>query len=258
MEQAITSRANERVKYAGKLAASAAFRAQEGLFFAEGARLCADLAQMLPVKLAFYTEAMLAARPEVAHMAQEGLLVSDGVAEKLGDTKTPQGLFCLVQMPKATLADINPAAGVLLCENMGDPANVGAMIRSAAGLGLGGVVLGPGCADAFSPKALRASMGAVGRIPVVSCAVDAAVAHLRTAGAMVLATTLEGAVPYTQAPAGQPFVLMVGNEAAGLSAEAVALADMRITIPMHRGVESLNAAAAATALMFWLRRPADG
>ncbi|NLW79370.1 MAG: RNA methyltransferase [Ruminococcaceae bacterium] len=256
MEQAITSRANERVKYAGRLATSAAFRAQEGLFFAEGARLCFDLAKMLPVKLAFYTERMLLARPEVAHLAQEGLLVSDGVAEKLGDTKTPQGLFCLVHMPKASLADMNAATGVLLCENVGDPANVGAMIRSAAGLGLGGVVLSPGCADAFSPKALRASMGAVGRIPVVSSPVDAAVAHLRAAGAVVLATTLEGAVPYTEAPQGRPFVLMVGNEAAGLSPEAVALADERIAIPMHRGVESLNAAAAATALMFWLTQPA--
>ena len=234
-------------------------RTQQGAFLVEGVKCVGELLAHQPSLLRTLVVTEDAGEEwveRVRALGRHAVTVAPHVMAAICDTKTPQGLFCLVHMPKASLADMNAATGVLLCENVGDPANVGAMIRSAAGLGLGGVVLSPGCADAFSPKALRASMGAVGRIPVVSSPVDAAVAHLRAAGAVVLATTLEGAVPYTEAPQGRPFVLMVGNEAAGLSPEAVALADERIAIPMHRGVESLNAAAAATALMFWLTQPA--
>ncbi|MGD9559905.1 MAG: TrmH family RNA methyltransferase [Oscillospiraceae bacterium] len=255
MHPAITSRANERVKHARCLATSAAQRAEEGLLFAEGLRLCLDLAQRLRARAAFFTQAMVGAHPEVAQLAPEAYLVSDGVAQKLGDTQTPQGLFCLFEMPPLGLPAISAAGGVLLCEQMADPANVGTLVRSAAGLGLGGVVFTPGSADVFSPKALRASMGAVGRVPLAVCPLDEALAHLRAAGATVYAAALEGARPFYEVRAGGAFALMVGNEGAGLSAGALAAADERLCIPMHGGVESLNAAAAATALMSYLKHP---
>ncbi|MDL2219532.1 RNA methyltransferase [Ruminococcaceae bacterium OttesenSCG-928-O06] len=253
MAQTITSRENERVKYAGRIALSAAFRAGEGVFFAEGVRLCEDLAQSLSARTVFATPQQLAALPKVLAAAAEVYEINDSVCQKLAQTQSPQGLFCLFEMPCHTLETADFTGGTLVCEAVQDPANVGALLRSAAGLGMAAVLLGPGCADPFAPKALRAAMGAAGRIPVVTgCPLRQAAAALKAAGATVYAAAAEGALPLYEASARLPFALLVGNEGAGLSEEALALAQKSVCIPMKAGVESLNVAAAAAVLMYRL------
>ncbi len=255
MVQRICSRENDRVKYARRLAASGAFRIQEGLFFAEGKRLCFDLAQNAPPHTLFYTEAFLAANPETAHLAGQHFLISAGVAEKLADTRSPQGLFCLFALPKAGFAQLKPECGVLLCEEVGDPANVGAALRSAAAFGYGGAVL-VGGADPFSPKALRASMGAVLRLPVLcGLGLEEAAEALQNAGVCLYAAAAgqPGGGPAQGPGISQRFALLVGNEGAGLSQRALQLATNRVGIPMQNGVESLNAAVAASVLMYLLK-----
>ncbi len=250
----ITSRENERVKYARRLAASGAFRVQEGLFFAEGKRLCQDLAALQRPRAVFCTEELLARCPEAETMGESCTLVSPPVAEKLADTRSPQGLFCLFALPACHADALCPEAGLLLCEELQDPANVGAVLRSAAAFGYGGVVLASG-ADPFSPKALRASMGAVLRLPVLR--LPSLAQFAATFGpqkpVFLAAAAGPGSRPPGEMRPGGPFALMIGNEGAGLSEEALALADGRVGIPMQRGVESLNAAVAASVLMYALK-----
>lgn len=248
----IQSRDNDKIKYARKLAESASFRAQERLFLAEGRRLCFDLAQTLRVHSAFATEAFLQSCPEAEALAPQCFVISEPVAQKLADTQTPQGLFCLFETPLATIEAMDAEKGVLLCETLQDPANVGATLRSAAAFGFGGVVL-VGCADPFGPKALRAGMGAVGHVAVKMLPREGlaqAAEQLVAKKATIYAAALQNARPLPAVAVKRPFALLVGNEGAGLTAEALALAAETVYIPMQNGVESLNAAVAASVLMF--------
>ncbi len=248
----INSRENPRVKEARHIAEQPAFRRQTGLFFAEGKRLCFDLAGHMAPTAAFFTRAFLQANPQAETLCDESFLVSDSVSRKLSDTKSPQGLFCLFQMPRQSLSAEDIRKGVLLCEAVQNPANAGALVRSAAAFGFGAVVFGAGSADPYAPKALRASMGAVARVCLMTDAdVVAAVALLKQARSTVYALALcEGAVPLHKVKPARPLALLVGNEAAGLTAAATAAADERVYIPMQNGVESLNAAAAASVAMY--------
>ena len=256
MAEKIASRDNDRVKYARRLAASGAFRAEENMFFAEGKKLCFDLAQSVAPQQVFCTEAFLEACPAAEKLGRMFWLVSDSVAQKLSDTKTPQGLFCLFPTPQAHRESLRFEAGVLVCERLQDPANVGAVLRSAAAFGYGGVVL-LNCADPYGPKALRASMGAVGRLPVVRAAsVEEVLEDFERNRATVYAAAPGPDSRAPEAlPTNEPFVLLVGNEGAGLSETALQNADARVGIPMENGVESLNAAVAASVLMYEMKRP---
>lgn len=261
--QQITSRDNETVKWACRIGAALAARAESGLFLAEGPRLCRDLAENAAPTAVFFTADAAQKWPEVETLcarAADAYEVMPHVAEKLAGTRTPQGVFALFPLPQCGFGDIpEDAPGVLLCESMQDPANVGAVIRTAAGLGLGAVVLAGACADPFGGKALRASMGSVCRVPVVRCGTAAeAAAALREKGFTLYAAALQGAAPVGAKPVKTPFALMIGNEGGGLGAEALAAADERIFLPMENGVESLNAAAAAAVLMYALKAGAGG
>ncbi len=247
----ITSRENDKVKYVRRLAMSGRFRVQEGLFFAEGKRLCMDLAESAPPVLVLCTEKLLSEQPQLATLGAECITIGESVAEKIAETRTPQGLFCLFPLPMQENSCLQAEQGLVLCENVQDPSNVGAVLRSAAAFGYGGVVLCGG-ADAFSPRALRASMGAVLRMPVHSFqTLEEAVQALQGNGLRFYAAAGGGKVlSQEERMAEEPFVLMVGNEGSGLSQKAMELADETVCIPMHRGVESLNAAVAASVLMF--------
>lgn len=247
----ITSRDNARVKRAVKLAASGAYRAEEGLFFAEGVRLCLDLAQTQPPQAVFFTEKVMQSHPQVQTLGQENYLVQPHVAEKLSATKTPQGLFCLFALPVQQATALRPEAGILLCEDIQDPANLGAMLRSAAAFGFGGALLCGNCADAFSPRVVRASVGAVARMPLLYAEdFTQGVSLLPPSVTLWAAAFTPQAQPLENAAAQGPFALCIGNEGRGLSAQALAGCGQSVYIPMQNGVESLNAAVAAAVLMY--------
>ena len=162
MPQQITSRDNPKIKYACKLQQSAAFREKEGLFFAEGPKLCLELAKGCHNKVIYYTDAALAAWPALAEMEGEQYLIPLPVAEKLAGVPSPQGVFGVFALPRAGLDDLAAGGHYLCMEAVQDPGNVGTLIRSAAAFGFDAVVCSAGCASPFGPKAVRASMGAVG------------------------------------------------------------------------------------------------
>lgn len=249
----ISSRENEKVKIACKIAASTSTRQELGLFFAEGKRLCFDLAMIQKPKMAFVSKEFLKNCPQAEDMADETYLISDPVADKLSGTKNSQGLYCLFSLPENSMNSLAFAEGILLCENLQNPENVGAIVRSAAAFGYGGVIL-LNCADVYSPKALRASMGGVSRIKIATTqSLEEVIEAFKQKGVTLYATALEGATALTKTVVEKPFALAVGNEGAGLSNALLSVAEKKIFIPMHNGMESLNAAVAASLFMFYCK-----
>lgn len=185
----ITSRENPRVKQACALRDSEKQRAAAGLFFAEGPKLVLELAHGCALHTLFATEEALARTPALAAFADRTFRISAPVAEKLAGTRTPQGAFALFETPSADPAPLLASARrVLMLEAVQDPGNVGTLLRSAAAFGFDAVLLGPGCAAPFSPKVLRASMGAAGRLPLGVCRdLEGAIGELRARGVCCLA-----------------------------------------------------------------------
>lgn len=256
--ETITSVKNERVKAAAKLVSSAKARREQGLFVLEGLRLCMDVVRSdLRCAELFVSEEFCekhAAEFEaLSAVSDEVFLVNDAVLEKLSDTRTPQGVCGVVHMPAggASLFDAGGAsAKLLLLENVQDPANLGAIARTAEALGLSGLLVSGGC-DVWSPKALRASMGALLRLPVEEVDAVSAVRDAAAAGFATYASTPDAdAVPVTDADFSGPTLVVVGNEANGVTPETQAACAARVTIPMAGRAESLNAAAAGAILMW--------
>lgn len=255
----IDSRASEKVKALCRLRDSAGERRARGAFLAEGLRLCTDLAESCPVQTVLFTEKALAGCPALAQLGgreAERVLIGPAVAEKLADTRASQGVFAVFALPQMGGA-VAPGSRCLVLEHVQNPDNVGALARSAAAFGFGRLMLCGACADPFSPKALRASMGALARLRLHRFEnVPAAAAALRAAGVPLWAAALDGSRPLDEMPAPGPAgaALLIGNEGSGLSGEALAAADGAVRIPMAAGVESLNAAVAGGVLLWHLRR----
>lgn len=252
----ITSRDNARIKYACKLAASGAFRRSEGRFFAEGRKLCPELARAAQLETLFLTAAAAEKCPRLAALPGEHFLVEDHVAAKLAGVPAPQGVFGVFRTPAHTLEEVRPGGRYLALEGVQDPGNVGTLLRSAAAFGFDAVLLGPGCAAPFSPKVLRASMGAAGRLPLGVCAdLPAALGALRGRGVACLAAALYKARPLdavgTQFPGG--VCVVIGSEGQGLSDAAIAACSAAVRIPMTDRVESLNAGVAGSILLWHFR-----
>lgn len=262
--ETITSVKNERVKAAAKLVSSAKARREQGLFVLEGLRLCMDVPRSgLRCAELFvsdeFAQKHAAEFEALAAVSDEVFLVNDAVLEKLSDTRTPQGVCCVVKMPAGADLLAGPAgdAKVLLLENVQDPANVGAMARTAEALGLSGLVVAGGC-DVFAPKALRASMGALLRLPVEVLDESDVVAYLKRAAAAgfvsVASTPAADALPVTEADFSGRILMVVGNEANGVTPSTMDACSQRVTIPMAGRAESLNAAAAGAILMWEMTR----
>ena len=246
--QRLQSRTAEKVKALCRLRDSAKERAETGGFLAEGLRLCRDIAQYLHARELYATEKMLSEHPELTNLAAQTFEISDAVAEKLSDTKTTQGVFALFERP-APLETLRPGGRYLALEHVQDPANLGALLRSASAFGFEGVLLCSHCADWFSPKVLRAGMGAVAKLRYACYDdVNELAKALRAANIPLYAAALERAVSLEQAPAltDAGLAVLIGNEGNGLTEEIIAACTTPMVIPMAGRAESLNAAVAAT------------
>jgi len=234
MDEKITSRENAKIKYACRLASSAAFRRTEGRFLAEGRKLCPELARGAELETLFYTENALEKCPELTALPGEHYLVEDHVADKLADVGTHQGVFGVFRTPVHSLEEVRPGGRYLALERVQDPGNVGTLLRSAAAFGFDGVILSEGCASVYAPKTLRASMGAAVRIPVIETgAMQQAIALLRENGITCLAAALYQSQPLSAAKAGYPggVCVVIGSEGQGLTDETIAACNSTVRIP---------------------------
>lgn len=218
----------------------------------DGRRLVEDLVRWRVPLLELYLAAELADSgdlSELAAAAVECFSVDERVLAEVAPTRHPQGVLAIVAEPRPSPWSRQGGVGLLL-DRVQDPGNVGAIARSAAALGASGLLLSPGCADPFHPAAVRASAGAVLRLPVEREVDTAAVAgQVRTCGGSIWAATSEGE-PVDRWQPRRPLVILVGAEGQGLAAEVSDLADGRVAIPLERGIDSLNVGVAASILLW--------
>ena len=257
----ITSKENPKIKNAVRLKNSAGYRNKTGMFFLEGQRLCMDAALGgADIPTAFFTPEFAKKFPDdtgaIIKAACQTFEVTEQVFTKLSDTNSPQGVICLCSFPKFCL---NPKRGgkYVILENVADPANTGAIARTAEALGLDGMFVCGGC-DIYSPKALRASMGALVRFPArVRTDAVSLLDECRKAGIPCYAAVASSAdCAHTKVSYANGAAVIIGNEANGVTESVKALCDQKITIPMKGRAESLNAVAAAAILIFEMTRDA--
>lgn len=255
----ITSKENKLVKSVKKLLTSSKERKQTGTFVLEGLRLSADAA------INGYTVDTLIIAESVEESDRLNSLVeksktvvkvSDSLFSYMSDTVSPQGVMCIVKMPQMkSIEDIKSGRYIVL-ENTADPANLGAIARTAEAFGISGlIVLKSGC-DPFSPKSQRAGMGALLRLPVIMCDdIADTVKLLKSKGFELFASVVSNAdCNVTEVDFSRNCAVLIGNEANGLTDTAISFCDRKITIPMRGRAESLNAAAAASVIMWEMTR----
>lgn len=266
----ITSKDNSRVKLVKKLLSKSKYRREEKAFILEGFKPVNEAVRLGLVRDIYFSEAVC----EEAHLYHKKYsllldylnknsdaispnvdVISNVLFEEISDMVTGQGVFALVEFPTYdTSALFDEENCKLLClEEVRDPGNIGTMIRTAEAAGFDAIVLSPGCADVYQPKVVRSTAGAILRMPCMLCEKADFIGklkELKEKGFKLYATHLQGAVDYREPSYEGRVGVIIGNEANGLSDEATAQADVRVKIPMHGEVESLNAAVAAALLMY--------
>lgn len=246
---------NQQQKYILDLQRKSRERRREQAFVIEGRKLLEEVPKER-LKLTVASESFAKAKSNAAFLSgRKYEVVSDSIFEALSDTKTPQGILAVVKQFSYSLEDIlgegRKAPFLLILEHLQDPGNMGTIFRAAEAAGADGILLGNDCVDIYNPKTVRSTMGSVFRVPFcVSERLLSDAQHLKRRGIRIYAAHLEGSQAYDCCDYRGPAAFCIGNEANGLSDELAAAADTRIRIPMAGRVESLNAAMAATVLMF--------
>ena len=187
--------------------------------------------------------------------ATELLQVPRDLLDSVLQTETPQPVAALVEMPDWTLAHVlGPgkwsAPMILVLAALQDPGNLGTILRSAEAFGASGIVALPGTVSPWNAKAVRASAGSVFRMPFISTTAEECFTSLRQAGVRFLTTTVRAAQPLDICELTGAVAFLIGNEGSGVSENLAAHADEAITIPCPGAVESLNAAVAASVLLY--------
>lgn len=197
----------------------------------------------------FYTESWLSQpdhRELFTQMTGSIQLVTDEVMAAMSTNETPPGVLAIAVVEPLPIPQ-RPSF-ILILDGITNPGNLGTMLRTAAAAGVDAVLLSPGCVDAYNPKVVRGSMGALLRLPVHQF--DWARISRITDGMRLWLAAADGTRAYTAVDWRQPSVLIIGNEAHGAGDDAYALADGSVSIPMKSKTESLNAAIAAGIIMF--------
>lgn len=281
----ITSAANKGIKNVMLLLSKAKERRKQKAFAAEGIKMFLEapvsrisqvyiseqLAEELEADASFAikpadSREKAAASPEketavladkLASLKRSGQsvveVVKTDIFNKMCDTKTPQGILCVISMPEYSLDQMLEADGglYLILEDIQDPGNLGTMIRTGEGAGLAGVIMSSHTVDIFNPKTIRATMGSIYRVPFIYVDDLAdAIEAVKAAGIRTYAAHLRGENAYDKENYCKAAAFIIGNEGNGLSRETADLADRYVRIPMVGKVESLNAAIAAALLMY--------
>jgi len=247
----ITSRDNEQYKAIKRLVSKASERKERGVCVLDGAHLlAASLDSGLRPEEIYVTRAGIE-RAEVSRLVARSkvqpVVLPDNLYDALSTVESPTGVMAVVRTPGS--AEVRADADlVLLLEDIQDPGNVGTLLRSAAAVGAGHVLLSPTCAFAWSPKVLRAAMGAHFALNLVEGA-DLAAWTARFKGQSVALDGSGETSLYDLELRGKT-ALLVGNEGAGLSPQLRDAASVRARIPISKRMESLNAAAAGTVALF--------
>lgn len=182
-------------------------------------------------------------------------IISDKLFPALSSTETPSGIIAVINIKNNSSFDFDLNKPYIYCDNIRDPGNLGTIIRTADASGFGGVILSPDCVDIYNPKTVRSSMGSFFHIPIIENKSYQELSELKKQGFLLFEGLLDDeTIDYTKADMTKPLILVIGNEANGISPEVTNIADVKVKIPIDGKAESLNAAVAAAILMYECRR----
>lgn len=256
----ITSTSNAKVKRLVNLRKKKKLRDEEGVFIVEGIRMFREVPKDRLMEV-YVSEDFWNREQKVVEQVMEGTkvqpeILADFVFEYASDTKTPQGILCLVRQKQYSMSEIlkekdGEAPLLIVLDQIQDPGNLGTIVRTAEGAGVTGIVLSQDCVDMYNPKVVRSTMGAAYRVPF--CYVEdleQEVKQMKEAGICTYAAHLEGKNSYDEEDYRTASAFLIGNEGNGLRDEVAEQAQVYIRIPMKGQVESLNAAVATAILTF--------
>lgn len=253
----ITSTSNPQIKRLLQLQNKSKARNEEKVFVVEGLRMYSEVPEK-DVEKVYISESLYNRKKQDLKLEKFPYeILSDNVFKHVSDTKTPQGILCIIRQKKYELEELfqteNPHFIVL--DNLQDPGNLGTIIRTAEAAGVTAVLMSRDTVDIYNPKTIRSTMGSIYRMPFLY--VEDLVELLkcfREKGIHSYAAHLEGKQSYDKEDYSRGTAILIGNEGNGLREEVAQNADIYVQIPMCGKVESLNAAIAASVLMFEVSR----
>lgn len=246
----IVSQRNPKVKYVRRLQSSGRYRRQERAFVAEGTRWLSEIVQSEnEVRFVLFTQDWGASenhRQLLDRFSSEAIEISPEVMRDISDLEASEGILTVLPIMENPLPE-KPTM-FLIADGISDPGNLGTMIRTAAAAGTDGVILAPGCVDAYNPKVVRGGMGAHLQVPIQRQSWPQ-IASLTSHMSIWVAATGDY-VNYDQVDWKEPSSLIVGNEAVGAGEAARQMFEKRVSIPMLRPMDSLNVAVASGIILF--------
>lgn len=257
----IESPDNGRLKLVRKLRSKKG-RSAEGKFVAEGINLVREILDRgIAADFILVSEGYDYSTIEKAAGSIPVGIVPSLLFDRLTDADSGAGVLAVLDMPErsggtlsghAEAAAVLPESGnILVLDRLQDPGNIGTMIRTAVAAGYSMIIAVKGTADIYSPKVLRATAGMIFEMPVVYMqSTEEAVQLIKASGRRLAVTVPSGGAPYYKEDLRSGLALVIGNEGNGISDEMLRYADLRITLPMKGGIESLNAAVSAAILMY--------
>jgi TrmH family RNA methyltransferase len=264
----ITSTSNAKVKRLVNLKKKRKARDEEKVFLVEGIRMFREMPSEI-LKEVYVSETFYKKERDMTgqFLTENGRkkaaveILSDTVFGYVSDTKTPQGILCVARQKEYGVEDVakGEIPHIIVLDHLQDPGNLGTIFRTAEGAGVTGIIMNQESVDIYNPKTIRSTMGSIYRMPFCYTADLAdAVRFLKAKGVRTYAAHLEGICDYDKEDYQKPCAFLIGNEGNGLTQEIAELADTYIKIPMKGEVESLNAAIAASVLMFEAARQRRG
>ena len=247
----ITSRQNPLVAHIRKLNSSKSCRRQSGEFTGEGPKLLEEAVKAgVTITTVVSAQGVDVDCPDNVRRVE----VPADLLESMCDTKTPQGVIFVCAVPDTAAPERLPGSRYLVLDGLQDPGNVGTIWRTADALGADGVILVNGCADPFSPKTMRSTMGACFRLPVYEVNAQELPGLLERSGLPLYATALRDDTVDLRDADLRRCAVVIGSEGRGISEGMLALCEKTLKIPMRQRCESLNAAAAATVVLWEMNR----
>lgn len=248
MEERISSRKNPLLQQVRKLLASRAERRKQGLFVGDGVKLLEEAVKYWPgLQTVILSDGVEAEVPEGVRVVR----VPEDVMASISPMEAPQGALFLAKLPEQ--AEFAPQKGMLILDGIQDPGNIGTILRTADAMDVP-VVLLEGCADPWSWKVVRSTMGAAFRRPVYQASWEEVFAKCRAANIPIGVTALSDRAVDIRSADLREMALVIGSEGRGVRKEILENADHELIIPMNPHCESLNAAIAAAIVMWEIRR----
>lgn len=248
MEERISSRKNPLLQQVKRLLSSRAERRRTGLFAADGTKLLEEAVKYWPgLQTVILSDGVEVEVPEGVRVVR----VPEDVMASISPMEAPQGALFLGKLPERT--EFVPKKGMLILDGVQDPGNIGTILRTADAMDVP-VVLQEGCADPWSWKVIRSTMGAAFRTPVVQASWEEVLTKCREVNIPIGVTALSDRAVDIRSTDLSEMALVIGSEGRGVRKEVLESADRELIIPMNPHCESLNAAIAAAIVMWEIRR----